>query len=430
MDKIFAGASHISKQDFNAVVEENTDFVMAIVKKFVKNPETAKDLAQEIFLRAYLSYERYVEDGKIRAWLSVIANNMLKNHYKTEEYQNSFVCLSPIEYISDELLPSQSLPEDIIIQQDLLGKIMKTINCLPEKQRDAIIYSYLYGYSDKEISAIQDMTLSAVKSAKHFGLQKVKKLMAADYTAGIPSTKKHKLNNKFGRYKVIKSYTYDNENGKFTEHTKLQKESVIELVSPSQKEIEEVAEFLKNNGGDENAKLGEKSVKALISGDFDKIDVHAAAARVNGALNVMILAEYIIISHDGKNGEYRETVQDLCSIWALTAVSGYINLDYMDLCHIMRGAKTAVIASGRGKGENKSDAGTNALASPFLSNINNAKGLIISMVAAPGTGQNDIDNILNKIKSSVSRDADIIFGVNFARELSDEIIATVMVTNR
>ena len=98
------------KKDFNEIVEENTEFVISIVRKFVKDAETVKDLTQEIFLRAYTNYERYNEGGKIRAWLAVIATNMLKNHYKSEEYRNNHVVLSPIEYISEELLPYGNMP--------------------------------------------------------------------------------------------------------------------------------------------------------------------------------------------------------------------------------------------------------------------------------------------------------------------------------
>jgi RNA polymerase sigma factor (sigma-70 family) len=416
----------IIKRDFNEIVEENTNFVTAIIRKFVKDPETVKDLTQEIFLKAYMNYERYTEDGKIRAWLAVIANNMLKNHYKAEQYQNSHFVFSPLEYISAELLPFKDMPEDIIIQQDTLGRITKIINTLPENQRNAIIYSYFYDYSDKEIASIQDISLSAVKSAKHFGLEKVKKIMGVDYDAD--ENKKHKLS-KFGRYKMIKSYTY---NRIFTEHTDLQKDSLIELISPTKKDISDVAKFLKNdNNISFRGRGNEDTIKALINGDFNKIDFYPAT-RVNDALNVALIdVEYMLISHEDKTDKNKDTLKHLSKIWTMYNVNSYINVDFADVSHIIRGAKALYTGAGEGKGENKRYSVENALSSsPLLANnLDKARGLIVNITSSPDISLDDTDVIMSDIHNKVP-DADIIFGIAFDDELVDEMNVTIIASDK
>ena len=174
--KIKEGEVCIGNRDFNDVVRENTDFVMAIVRKFVRNPEIVKDLTQEIFIRAYLNYDNYVEEGKVRAWLSVIAHNKLKSYYKAEKFRNERVIFSPLEYFENESLTSDETPEEIVIQKDFSDRIIAIINTLPPKQRDVIIYSYLYGYSENKIAEMKNISVGSVKSAKHYGLKKVKNL--------------------------------------------------------------------------------------------------------------------------------------------------------------------------------------------------------------------------------------------------------------
>ena len=413
----------IIKRDFNDVVEENTDFVAAIVRKFVKDPETVKDLTQEIFLRAYTNYERYTEDGKIRAWLAVIANNMLKNHYKAEQYQTSHLVLSPVEYISAELLPPENMPEDIVIQRDILDRITKIINSLPEKQRDVIIYSYFYDYSEKEIAAIQDMTLSAVKSAKYFGLEKVRKLMGPDYYGGAANKYNYNINRKLGRYKMLKSYAYNNSG--LSENTELKKDSIIEGISPTKKEISDISRLLN---------ISEDTVKALTIGDIDKVkkDTWWASAKFNDKLNVMIEPDNLLICHDGKPGEYDGLMRDISKIWALVNVPGYINLDFMDICKVMNGATAASIGSGRGKGESKAGSVYKAFeASPLLANnINKSQGVIVSVTASTDIKLDDIDDCLRKLHNNAHPDAMIIIGVSFDEELHDEIVATIMCADK
>ena len=162
------------KKDFNEVVRENTDFVMSIVRKFVRNTEIAKDLTQEIFIKAYLSYEYYTEAGKIRAWLSVIAHNKLKNYYKAESARVNQVEFVPLE----DYMPARGQsPEDIAGQNDFTERIVRIINTLPRKQRDVIFYSVMHGYTEKEIAVMQDIPVGSVKSAKHYGLERVRKLI-------------------------------------------------------------------------------------------------------------------------------------------------------------------------------------------------------------------------------------------------------------
>ena len=181
------------KQDFNDVVRENTGFVTSIVRKFVKNPEIVKDLTQEIFIRAYQNYDYYVETGKIKAWLSVIANNKLKNYYKTENYRNE-----RIEFINfDDYMPSKDeSPENIVEQNDFIERIIKIINTLPEKQRDAVFYSVIHNYSENEIAKIKNISVGSVKSAKHYGLEKVKKLIIENNLIKRKVNNMSKLNKK------------------------------------------------------------------------------------------------------------------------------------------------------------------------------------------------------------------------------------------
>jgi len=412
----------IGKKDFNDVVAENTDFVVSIIKKFVKDSETVKDLTQEIFLKAYLNYEKYSERGKIRAWLAVITNNMLKNHYKAESYISNQIIFSPIEEISDQLLSYANIPENIVAEKDFMDGIIKIINSLSENQRDAIIYSFFYNYSEKEIASMKNISLSAVKSAKYFGLKKVKELVNYELN-GVRASNKNNPSKKFGRYRMVKCYAY--VEGKLTEYTELHRESVIELISPSQSEIADVARFLN---------IDESDISALIAGDFDNIKCnHILATRFNTIANVIIgnNLEYMIVCRDKaeisakENSICAELINALCGM-----AFGYVNLDAEDLSTLFRGTKTALLNSSFALGEKKVDAALDALSPEVLDVLNRSKSILIT-----GTFSNDVtldhtNEMMNKVMNALPQDCSMMYALNFDGELNDEIHATVIAIDK
>jgi hypothetical protein len=274
------------------------------------------------------------------------------------------------------------------------------------------------------------MSLSAVKSSKHFGMEKVRNIMGAQYgyKGAGDSDRKYKLNNNFGRYKMIKCYTYDS--GKFMENTKLQNDSIIELVSPTQGEIESVAKFL------QGYKISEYDIKALIDGDFDKIKAVAPhyplrAARFNDSLNAMILTNaHILVCHDNKNGAPKELMQMFQGLWTSVNVAGHINLDLADVISVLAGRTDVCVDAGSGKGEAKRDAIANMLShSPDLQDaLKHTSGVIVNMTASPDINLDDVDANVASLRAAMHPDADTIFSIDLDGELDDEIIATVTAT--
>ena len=220
----------------------------------MRNPEIVKDLTQEIFIRAYLNYENYVEEGKIRAWLSVIAHNKLKNYYKAEKYHNERVIFSPLEFYENESLASDESTEEIIIQKDFSDRIIAVINTLPPKQRDVIIYSYLYGYTENKIAEMKNISVGSVKSAKHYGLKKVKNL----FTEG---------NNNMNRLEAY-SLLYQYAKGQISQEDKL----AVEEYMKTDEESKDIAEALKELHGKLTYAREDESTHHLITFNLNNGD--------------------------------------------------------------------------------------------------------------------------------------------------------------
>ena len=122
--------------------------------------------------------------------------------------------------------------------------------------------------------------------------------------------------------------------------------------------------------------------------------------------------------------------QGVKSISELIKVPGFVNLDFADVCSVMRDAGYAHMGVGTAKGKDKSiQAADMATSSPLLeTSIAGAKGVIISITSSPDIGLEEIENACESITEKAHPEANITWGVAFDSKLEDEIIITVVAT--
>ncbi len=123
----------------------------------------------------------------------------------------------------------------------------------------------------------------------------------------------------------------------------------------------------------------------------------------------------------------RQAIQGISEVITLP---GMINLDFEDVRRIMGQAGPALLAIGRGKGDNRAaDAAHDAVTSPLLDvNIRGAKGVLFNVVGGKNLGIQEINRAAAVIEEVASPDAEIIFGAAIDESLGDEVKVTVIAT--
>ena len=118
------------------------------------------------------------------------------------------------------------------------------------------------------------------------------------------------------------------------------------------------------------------------------------------------------------------------SISDLISVSAFINLDFADVCSVMKNAGHAHMGVGSATGKDKAElAAKAAISSPLLeSSITGAHGILINITASPDVGLEDVDVASSLIAAEAAPDANVIWGVNFDDELEDEMRITIIAT--
>ncbi len=118
------------------------------------------------------------------------------------------------------------------------------------------------------------------------------------------------------------------------------------------------------------------------------------------------------------------------SIAELITDYGYINLDFADVCSVMKDAGYAHMGVGSAKGMDKAEqAAKLAMSSPLLeTNIKGAKGIIVNITSSPDIALDEIDQAASLITAEADEDANVIFGAGFDTNLVDEIKITLIAT--
>ncbi|MDE6656610.1 MAG: cell division protein FtsZ, partial [Anaeroplasmataceae bacterium] len=123
----------------------------------------------------------------------------------------------------------------------------------------------------------------------------------------------------------------------------------------------------------------------------------------------------------------RKGVQGISEI---ISIPGMINVDFADVCHVMRNSGTALMGIGAASGPDRAlKAARNAIRSSLLEvTIDGATDAIVNFTASENLAAKEIEIALAEIRNNCDKDLNIIYGTAYNNDLGDEMIVTVIAT--
>lgn len=137
------------KEFFGELVLKHQDFIFNVVKGFVRFEEEARDLTQEVFLKAYENIDKFRGDSKFSTWLYRIAYNHSMNWSERKAGRETQLDDSFAETIPEE----PSTADEMFDRELVLSRIKEIIEELPVKYK---IVLKLYYFEDKSYQEIAD----------------------------------------------------------------------------------------------------------------------------------------------------------------------------------------------------------------------------------------------------------------------------------
>lgn len=156
---------------FDDVLNEYYKYILKFVAKQVNEIEDAKDLTQDIFMKAYNNYSKYdTSKAAVKTWLFAIANNHIINFWKSS-YLNK---KSTIDLDTIQLKSSEDILETVI-QEEEVKLILSLMSKLLNKRNIKIMNLYFFSdLSPKEISEILKMNQKTVSNVISLSIKKIK----------------------------------------------------------------------------------------------------------------------------------------------------------------------------------------------------------------------------------------------------------------
>ncbi|MBI5443730.1 MAG: RNA polymerase sigma factor SigZ [Deltaproteobacteria bacterium] len=141
--------------DMDRVWREYHDELRGFVAKRVNDPAVADDIVQDVFLRVLEKRDSLRSGEKLRGWLYRIARNAIVDHYRARR---------PQEELPDSLAAAAEEEDEERARNDIGRCLAPMVSHLPAGYREAVVLSELEGKSQKEVAALQGLSLSGAKS--------------------------------------------------------------------------------------------------------------------------------------------------------------------------------------------------------------------------------------------------------------------------
>lgn len=137
--------------------------IFGLCLHYVGNPDDARDVAQEIFVKVYRHLRNCPGADHFLPWLLTIARNSCLDHLRRRKARPR---TTPLEKIRFARLEARN-PEEQLLADSRKGLLHRALQKLTRMNREIVLLKEIQGLSLEEISTILRIPLGTVKSRSH-----------------------------------------------------------------------------------------------------------------------------------------------------------------------------------------------------------------------------------------------------------------------
>jgi len=175
-DKLVLDYQNGNPEALNVLLRRNQARVYGFVLNKVQDPDLAKDLLQDTFIKVIqnLRKRNYVLKGKFVSWVLRISHNLIIDYYRKEKripkHQNAHG-LDIFDFLVDCSLSHESK----LINQQVFLDLKQKLKLLPEEQKQVIELRIFMGLSFKDIAEQTGVSINTALGRMRYAILNLRK---------------------------------------------------------------------------------------------------------------------------------------------------------------------------------------------------------------------------------------------------------------
>ncbi len=162
------------RDQFRHLVVRYQTLVFSMIKRQVGDPEIARDLAQETFIRAFRALDSFRGDALFSTWLTRIALNISRSYFNSRQFKER-VKTTELDHRSENDPTPQPIPDQVRWTPEALEQLRQAIGQLKPIYREPIVLCFLERKTYSETAALLRIPAGTVCSRISTGLQQLRK---------------------------------------------------------------------------------------------------------------------------------------------------------------------------------------------------------------------------------------------------------------
>ncbi len=145
---------------WEALVRTYQSSVYAVARCYLRDPEEARDTAQDVFVRLYERLDSFVGGDTFQAWLLRMTRNACIDRLRRIQARPRPADVA----VEDAGLTGDDDPERIVIGGARDRLVRRAVATLNPKHREVLVLKELSGLKLEEVAELLDLPLGTVKS--------------------------------------------------------------------------------------------------------------------------------------------------------------------------------------------------------------------------------------------------------------------------
>jgi RNA polymerase sigma-70 factor (ECF subfamily) len=165
------------RDDFDSLVRLHRPRIFRFILASLRDRETAENLTQDCFIRAYQARSQFRGTSSIATWFMQIAANLVRDHESSSRlkfWRRSLHAGADVADIGNLIPDRQQSPEAAAVIQEQVQAIWTAAASLPGRQRTVFLLRFVEDMELLEIAEVTGMKEGTVKTHLFRALQSVR----------------------------------------------------------------------------------------------------------------------------------------------------------------------------------------------------------------------------------------------------------------